>query len=386
MRRVAIKPRANLAARAKELGFDFVASDGEIYWDESAYYVFTLAEIENDIEAPTQELAALCLDLLDRIVRDERSLQRLKIPRLAWDLIAESWRRKDPTLYGRFDFAYCGQGPAKLLEYNADTPTTLYEAAVFQWIWLEDAMAQGLLPKDADQFNSLHEKLVARLAKVAERRPLHMAYMANSVEDRGFIAYLEDCARQAGLSAYPLRLEDIGLRRGGAFLDLSNRPIELLFKLYPWEFMLKDAFGQAPAMHQTRFLEPPWKMLLSNKGILPLLWEAAPRHPNILPAFFEGDPGAAALNGRYARKPLYSREGANVALVDGARVIDRDNGPYGAEGFVLQALVEPAVFDHRYPILGSWLIGDEACGMGVREDKSPITKNNARFLPHAIID
>ena len=213
-----------------------------------------------------------------------------------------------------------------------------------------------------------------------------MAYSTLSIEDRGFISYLDDCARQAGLASYRLGIEDIGLRRRGPFLDLQNRAIQLLFKLYPWEFMLRDDFGASPAMRNTRFIEPPWKMLLSNKGMLCLLWEMARGHPNLLPAFFEGDSRAGELGGRYARKPLYSREGANVTLVDGGRIIDSDQGEYGAEGFILQGLVDPPEFDGRYPILGSWVVGEEACGLGVREDKSPITKNNARFLPHAILD
>jgi glutathionylspermidine synthase len=386
MRRVATQPRANLAARARELGFDFVESNGEPYWNESVYYSFTLAEIEDQLEAPSNELASLSLDLVNRIIGDQRALERLKIPRHAWDLIAESWRRREPSLYGRFDFAFDGKGPARLLEYNADTPTALFEAAVFQWVWLEDMIAQGGLPKSADQFNSLHEKLVARLKNVARGRTLHMACMAGSREDRGFIAYLEDCAKQAGLATGVLRMEEIGLRRQASFVDLKNRSIDLLFKLYPWEFMLKDSFGQSPAMRETAFLEPPWKMLLSNKGMLPLLWEMAPRHPNLLPAYFEDDPRAAELDGRYARKPLYSREGANVTLVDRGGVIDFDSGPYGEEGFILQALADSPSFEGRYPIIGSWIIGEEACGIGVREDKSPITKNNAQFVPHAIID
>jgi glutathionylspermidine synthase len=385
VRRVPIEPRTDLEHKARKLGFNFHTLEGEPYWDESAYYAFTLEQIERDIEAPTNELAALCLQLLDRIVADSSALERLKVPRQAWDLIADSWRRRDPTLYGRFDFSYDGASPAKLLEYNADTPTALYEAAVFQWFWLEDLIAAGALPKSADQFNSLHEKLISRLGAVAAGRPLHLAYMSQSDEDRGFISYLEDCARQAGLAATLLTMDEIGLYRR-RFVDLRNQPIALLFKLYPWEFMLKDEFGKSAAMRTTQFIEPPWKMLLSNKGILPLLWQMAPRHPNLLPAFFEDDPRASALGGRYARKPLYSREGANVSLVAGDTVLDRDGGPYGDEGFVLQALREPPQFDGRYPILGSWVIGVEACGLGIREDKSPITKNNARFRPHAIID
>src|SRR5262249_1852151 len=155
-------------------------------WDESVYYAFSMKEIEDDLERASNELAALCLELVGRVVGDEQKLRRLKIPEHGWELIATSWRRRDPTLYGRFDFAYDGRGPAGLLEYNADPPTALFEAAVFQWIWLEDAMAQRLLPADADQFNSLHEKLIARFAEIgkATQQParLHLTCMPDLVE------------------------------------------------------------------------------------------------------------------------------------------------------------------------------------------------------------
>ena len=136
MRRISVSCRPNLGARAQETDFRFHEINGESYWDESAYYAFSLQEIENDLEAPSGELAALCLEATGRIVTDEQQLKRLAIPEHAWDLILQCWRRKDPSLYGRFDLAYGGAGPAKLLEYNADTPTALFEASVFQWIWL----------------------------------------------------------------------------------------------------------------------------------------------------------------------------------------------------------------------------------------------------------
>jgi len=385
MQRIAAKPRPNLQERARDLGFDILEFDGEPYWDESAYYAFSLKEIEDDLEAPTNELAALCVELAGRIVGDERALERLRIPEHAWDLIAQSWRRRDLSLYGRFDLAYDGTGPARLLEVNADTPTSLFEAAVFQWMWLEDSIAQKALPADADQFNALHEKLVARLRLVANGHPLHLGYTLGNREDQGFIDYLDDCARQAGLKGTPIGMSDIGLRARGGFVDLANRPIELLFKLEPWEYMLRATFGKSPAMLTTRFIEPPWKMVLSNKGMLPLLWEMAPRHPNLLPAYFESELGVSKLGGRYARKPLYSREGGNVTLFDGGRVLDSTSGPFGAEGYIRQALVDPPCFSGRFPIIGSWLIGEEACGIGIREQAAPITRNNARFVPHAII-
>ena len=134
----------------------------------------------------------------------------------------------------------------------------------------------------------------------------------------------------------------------------------------------------------TRFIEPPWKAILSNKGILPLLWAMAPGHPNLLPSFFEDDPARARLGGRYARKPLYSREGNNITLVSGGERLEGEQGLYGVEGYVWQALAPIPSFDGRYPVIGSWIVGDKACGIGIREDTTPITRNTSRFVPHAI--
>src|SRR3546814_9966088 len=106
----------------------------------------------------------MCLELVDEVVRNEALLHRLAIPSAYWDFVAESWRTGKPSLYGRFDFAYDGDGPAKLYEYNADTPTTVFECATFQWIWLEELLATGALAPGTDQFNSLYEKLRARFA------------------------------------------------------------------------------------------------------------------------------------------------------------------------------------------------------------------------------
>lgn len=385
MRRIPIPQRSNLADRIAEYGFSFHAAEGVPYWDESVYYSFTLEEIERDLEAAANELAALCLDLVARIHADEEVLQKLAIPRHAWDLIAESWRGKDASLYGRFDLAYAGAGAAKLLEYNADTPTSLFETAVFQWGWLEDAMAQGRLPEHADQFNSVHDKLIARLKAIIPGTKLHLAGMLENEEDAGFLDYLEDCAKQAGLETTLLAMADIGDTEGCGFVDLDGEKIQYLFKLYPWEWMFADAFGASPSLRKSRYVEPPWKALLSNKGILPLLWKLAPGHPNLLPAFFEDDPGKADLGAHFVRKPIYSREGANILIVDGDHVVARAGGSYGAEGYVRQALAPLRPFDGKYPVIGAWIVGDEACGIGIREDDGPITQNLSRFVPHAII-
>jgi glutathionylspermidine synthase len=122
-------------------------------------------------------------------------------------------------------------------------------------------------------------------------------------------------------------------------------------------------------------------MLLSNKGILPVLWELYPRHPYLLEAHFDS-PG---LMLSWVKKPLLGREGANITLHQPGREIET-GGDYGEEGFVYQDLAPPVAFDGVYPVIGSWVVGHEegnaAAGMGIREGDTPITGNTSRFVPH----
>jgi len=384
MRRLVCRERDDWQATAEACGFEFHTIDGQRYWDERAFYAFTLTEIEDGIEAPTGEIDAMCLELCASVAGDERHLRRLRIPEAFWPLIRDSWSRHDGSLYGRLDLSYAGSGDAKLLEYNADTPTSIFEAAVFQWTWLEQGIERRLLEAGADQFNSLHERLIARWRAVAGDNFVHLACIMRSVEDRVTLAYIEDCAGQAGLATKALDMGDIGLHRS-TFVDRSGRAVRHLFKLYAWEWMFADPFGNLPAISTTRFVEPPWKMILSNKGMLALLWEMAPEHPNLLPCYFEDDADAARLR-RYARKPLYSREGADIELVRPGGCLAGISDGYGAEGFVRQELSLLPQFDGRYTVIGCWVVGDEPAGMGLREEASPITTNRACFVPHVILD
>ena len=116
----------------REVGFTVADMHGEPYRDETSAYRFTLRQIEDDIEDPSTALHAMCHEAAGHIVGSERLLEKLGVPSRFHDLVAESWRLKQPEIYGRFDLAYDGASPAKLLEYNADTPTSLYETAAFQ--------------------------------------------------------------------------------------------------------------------------------------------------------------------------------------------------------------------------------------------------------------
>jgi len=386
LRRIVSAERPDWRAVAEELGFRFHSPGGEPYWREDAHYAFTLAEIEGGLEDPSAELEEMCFAVVDRACRDAEVMERLKIPEACWDYVAGSWRGQAKNLYGRMDFSFRGEGPAKLLEYNADTPTALYEAAVFQWRWLEDMQEAGRLPADADQFNTIHETLIEAFSAFGVRGPLHLACETNSEEDLGTIEYLGDCAHQAGIEARLLPLGGIGVTGAGRFVDDEERPITTLFKLYPWEWMFQDEFAGHLAASDMRVIEPPWKAILSNKGLLPYLWELAPGHPNLLPAFFADAVDADALGPDFVRKPLFSREGANIEIVEGGQAAESAGGPYGAEGWIAQGLAPLPKFDGWHPVLGVWLVASRPCGLGVREDRTRITTDGSLFVPHAILD
>ena len=385
MIRKIVAPRPGWQQKAEAAGFIFHHVDGDIYWDESVCYSFTLRQIEVDIEDATQELVGMCLDTVEIAVNSEEILTKLAIPEFAWDMVRTSWKEGDATIYGRFDFAYDGQNPAKMYEYNADTPTSLYESAYFQWLWLEDARETGLVSKDADQYNSIQENLIETFSSFTIETPMHFSCVTGTDEDLATVHYLRDCAEQAGIATRHIYIEDIGVDDGGQFVDMDNQPIRHLFKLYPWEHMTRDSFGKYLPKCDTQFFEPPWKMVLSNKGILPLLWERYPNHPNLLPAWFH-DPKKRAPYGDFVLKPIYSREGANIRAYRDHEEKLSTPGEYGAEGYVGQLLCPPPFIDGNGPVIGSWVVNGTACGMGIREDDGPITGNLSRFVPHVIED
>jgi glutathionylspermidine synthase len=349
------------------------------YWDESVHYVFGLDEVLS-IEADVELLHSMCLEAVDSVVISER-YREFGIPEWVWPAIADSWKRHDPHVYGRFDLRYDGSGPAKLLEYNADTPTSLLEAAVIQWFWKTD-----MYPGD-DQWNSIHEKLVERWAQIGELLPsteLHFTWSAadTSGEDHVTTTYLQETAAEAGLDTVGLAIEEIGwdtqLKR---FVDLEEAPMNTIVKLYPWEWVVDEEFGKhaVGTLPATLWIEPLWKMLLSNKALLAILWEMYPGHPNLLPAFLD-DPGVLT---EYVRKPRLGREGSNIQIV-APGYETQTGGFYGAEGFVYQAFDPLPDFGGYRPALGAWVIGDSAAGLGIRETAGLVTDDGAAFVPHRI--
>ena len=385
MKRRPLPERPDWREKAAEFGFEFHTMYGEPYWCEDACYEFTLAQVE-EIESATAELHQMCLKVVERVVSSDALMDRCQIPRHCREFVRSAWRSGQPSLYSRFDLAYDGVNPPKLLENNADTPTSLYEAAFFQWLWLEDQIAAGHLPPEADQFNSLQEKLIARFADLKARHGfnlLHLTCYRDSEEDRGTVQYLQDCAQEAGLPTEFLYIDEIGLGEKGQFTDVQDQVIANLFKLYPWEFMFREMFSTKLEDAGVRWLEPAWKSILSNKALLPLLWEMFPNHPNLLPAYFAQDDHPPLDN--YVLKPLFSREGANISIIQQGQQVAHVDGPYGEEGMIVQQFHPLPKFGDSYVVIGSWLVDDQPCGMGLREDRELITQDLSRFYPHTII-
>ena len=389
MKRVPSEARPNAAELVRAEGLTYAqerSPGGDVlpYWTETHAYELESAEVDL-LERVTQELHDMSVAATVEMAKRDEVLRRLGLPELAWPAIRASvLSTHEWTLYGRLDLAY-GDGceVPKLLEYNADTPAGLVEAAVSQWSWVE------ALHPELDQWNMMHERLVQAWQKHVPRGEyVHLAAGMNEpLEDWNTIYYLMDTAKEAGLNAREISIEDVGFHEGDrAFVDTKaqpNRYISTMFKMYPWEWILAEEFGAHIAYGglRTRFIEPLSKVLMGSKALLPVLWEMFPHHPNLLPAYFS-DQAADLLN--YVSKPVYGWEGAGIVIVKGDGVLANDLRHTEGQETVFQEYVQLPDYDGNHPVLGTWLIDGVASGLGIRESTSLITDTDARFLPHYI--
>lgn len=377
MERIAIECRKHWQDKVSEQGLTYHTPGGRSYWDESAYYRFKAWQID-ELERVTNELHEMCLKAAQFVI-DHNRFADFGIPHTAVPAILEAWEAEPPAIYGRFDFSYDGKTPPKLLEYNADTPTALLEASVVQWYWLQD-----VAPKE-DQFNSIHERLVAKWKELRDYIPARPLYFAHGNDEEDFMTatYMRDTAEQAGFQTAALLMKEIGWNASRkCFVDLEGKPIGAIFKLYPWEWMMHEEFGPhaLELAGKMQWIEPIWKMLLSNKAILAILWELFPGHANLLETYRDGPRSLR----QYVKKPKMSREGANITLLS-EKEQAQTPGDYGEEGYVYQAAAPLPDFGGNRPVLGSWVIDGEAGGMGIRESAGPVTDNLSRFVPHLFV-
>lgn len=392
MKRIAdFKERETMKEDLLAVGFDYYnlpSTDGSNYWSDNVAYEFTIEEIDR-IEDATDECHQMCMEIVEEEVK-KGDYNLYNFNDLQKQLIETSWKNKDPHLYGRFDFGYDGE-KLKMFEYNADTPTSLLEASVVQWDWLQNV--EGV--PNRDQFNLIHESLQKRLKEIKEltkQEHLYLIGMAEAGrEDWGNLDYLADVAYSVGFNIHQLCVEEVGYNhKTKEFVDLQNERMDLVFKLYPSEWLSTSDFAQYVQGSKTKFIEPFWKMLLSNKVLMVKLWEKFKNHDLLLPAHFN----QSELEDYkfYVKKPILGREGANISYL--SKELDfyaKANGSehsdlYEKNGFIYQEKYQMPSFDDMYPVIGSWVVGDKACGIGLREDFTPVTGNDSHFIPHYFVE
>ena len=303
-------------------------------------------------------------------------------------LLRQSWATDKSYLYGRFDFAWDGYSEAKMLEYNAQTPTSLFELSVAAWDWMKQCVDLAKLPRHVDQFNLLDERIIAQFAYLREAKnleslTLHFACDETSSEDRRTVTYLAQCAEEVGFQTEMVDINQIQLSVDNEFLDHNANKIFNMFSLYPYEFALLDEYGDYLAESGCRFIEPIWKVLLSSKALLPIMWKLYPQHPNLLECYFSSEDAAKRMINKVT-KPIYSREGSNIEIVLEGKTVEGTTGNYGNEGFICQEYVPLAEFEHGHIVVGSWMIGKTGSGISFRESNNRITNDVARFIPHII--
>ncbi|MGL4831177.1 MAG: glutathionylspermidine synthase family protein [Propionibacteriaceae bacterium] len=395
------------------------------YWREGAAYSFTMADIDA-IDEAAQTIFAMCVDAGDYLVENRDVMSRMGIPTWAHDMVIRSWNdtidgEEFGSVYGRFDFRFGGLNhpdPAlrtpQLFEFNADTPTCLVESAWIQWQWLQDT-AFG-----PDQWNLLWESLIAawqrNLALIEKRlgyKPvIYFAYAADesSGEDQMNTLYLRDACNAAGYQTDMLFIEEIMLGDDGLFYTPDGKHhLDVVFKLYPWEWLISEKFGTALVadygrtpttaanrlvVRDTIWIQPPYTMLWSNKGLLAVLWQLFGDDPDkskyLIPAWFDGEQPASL--GDHVRKPLLGREGANVTIIQGGSDVETHPGDYGDEGYIIQDFAPLPAFsaadsDHEvHPMCGVWMIDGTPQGLAIRESTTLVTDNASQFVPHIVSD
>ena len=383
MKRVSITPRRDWREKLEQTGYTWRVSENsdQSYWDESAYWEFSTAEARM-LEETTNELSRLYDIALKHIV-DHDLYTRFNVPDFAISAIKKSLDQR--SVYGRFDLAYRGVEPPKLIEYNAETPIVLCEAAILQWQWLQECF-----PRD-DQYNSMHEGLVEAWREIHRDTPLHLTFM-ESVDDREACDYLATTAEEAGWQTKLTPIDMIGISDVGEFADQDDYQIVNLFKLYPWDWVLTDPFGEkiihAVEAGRLRVIEPAWRMLTNHKAMLALLWELFPGHPNLLEAATD----RTKISGRVVGKAMLGRRGANVAIADigadqSVYIEEQTHGVYDDNGYIYQRFTPlPRADKGGYAVIGSWVAGDKAVGIGILESDSRITGDMAKFVPHVVRD
>lgn len=385
MRRVKATARVDWRPGLRKHPYGMAASPAGALWREDARYEFSGQQIDL-IESVADELHGMVREGL-RAAVERKLLGDLGLRGEAGRLVEASWtdywrpggiNDRAGCLVGRLTLAYDGRDSVKLLACNYDMPEGLFAAALVQHNWRE------ALASDADQFNGLHEALVERWEELARGLPgrerLHLACATPDPIREGELIYLAATAAEAGIETVLLPLQDIGWE-DGRFRDHDSEAITWLAKLYPWEALAGDAFVQHLRVGSMGVLEPAWCWAASNHGLLAVLWQLYPGHPNLCRAAL--DKAALGAAEAVTVRSFFGLDHATTRMGVHGRSVAEGGGGVEVPGGWLWLESPPTVeHDGVHAVVDAWIIGDKCLGMTVREAPSPLVGPDAAIVPH----
>jgi len=365
--------------------------------DESAYISDELVVISEAEAEAYYEAANTLYDMYveaGEYVVENNLFHEIGIPFNLVEAIKESWENDVHWhLYGRFDLAGGIDGkPVKLLEFNADTPTALFETAVVQWAILKQ---NGL--EEAAQFNALYEALLDNFKRLVtldedisgfESRYEGWKFLFTSIrgnaEEENTVRLLQHIATEAGYKTQFAYIDEIEFSaEEGIFYNDEN--YELWFKLIPWEDIALEESDLAMLLthiiknQKAIIFNPAYTLMFQSKGMLKILWDLYLNHPLLLETSFEPLAGQ-----KQVEKPLFGREGGNVSILDAnAQPVESVDGDYGNHKMVYQAYTELPTDTSGASYQAGIFYAYEACGLGFRKG-GRILDNMSKFVGHII--
>ena len=358
--------------------------------DGSRYIADELVSITDDEAEKFYEAANELYDMYvaaAKHVIDNDLFHELGIPFNLVNIIKASWENDVHWhIYGRFDLAGGIDGkPIKLIEFNADTPTSLFETAIIQW-----AMLKFNNINEAKQFNNLYEALVENFKRLItleedtskfdeyyEGWKILFSSIAGNNEDENTTRLLEAAARDAGFECGFAFVDEVGFDDDeGIFWNEKNW--EYWFKLIPWEMIAIDESDLALIIKNI-INNQKAIILIQSKGIMKILWDLYPNHPLLLQSSFE------PLDGKkQVKKPFLAREGANVSIINSDGSIEAQNGgEYDNGKFLYQEFAEFAKDSNGDSYQAGVFFAFEGCALGFRKGKD-IIDNYSKFVGHII--
>ena len=386
--------------KTEALDIDYLESLGFVWHtdsDESAYIsdelvVLSETEAEAYYEA-TNELYDMYVEAAEHVI-EHNLFHEIGIPFNLVEAIKESWESDVHWhLYGRFDLAGGVDGkPIKLLEFNADTPTALFETAIVQWAILKQNNM-----KESSQFNTTYEALINNFKRLVTLEEdvssfeenydgwnfLFTSVKGNS-EEENTVRLLQHIATEAGYNTEFAYIDDVDFdAEEGIFFNDTN--YELWFKLIPWEDIALEESDLAMLLsniiknQKAIIFNPAYTLLFQSKGLLKILWDLYPNHPLLLESSFEPLEGQ-----KQVKKPIFGREGGNVSILDeNASELESIDGDYGNHKMIYQSYTELATDLEGDSYQAGIFYAYEACGLGFRKG-GKILDNGSKFVGHIV--